>query len=96
MQADELRHMRDVKALTQIAFGLALVAGSVRWRSRLYLYLRRARGDLRRALFYGALLTLAIVAAIIVVALVDWEFFFVGFHQLFFQAERGISPRRTR
>lgn len=33
----------------------------------------------------GALLTLGIVAAIIVVALVNWDFFFTGFHKLFFE-----------
>ncbi len=90
-QADELRHMRDVKTLTQIAFGGAVVAGLVAIAAAFYLA-RRSRKALRWALFSGALLTLGIVAAIIIVALVNWEFFFVGFHELFFQNGTWYFP----
>ncbi len=87
--ADELRHMRDVKALTQVAFGLAVVGGLIGLADA-YSLARRRR--LSRALFFGGLLTLAVVAAIIVVALVDWEGFFVAFHQLFFQSGTWYFP----
>jgi integral membrane protein (TIGR01906 family) len=87
--ANELRHMRDVKVVTQFAFGAAVVLGLVALAVGYYL-LRHKR--LANALFFGALLTLAIVAAIIVVALFNWEFFFVSFHQLFFQSGTWYFP----
>lgn len=90
-EADELRHMRDVKNLTQIAFGFAFFAGLIGIADVVFLF-RRARENLRRGLFYGALLTLAIVAAIIVVAVTDWDGFFVGFHELFFQNGTWYFP----
>lgn len=81
--ARELRHIEDVKLITQAAFLLALllvfvflVAGYGLWR------VQRAR--LRRALLNGALLTLAIIAAIVVIAVVNWDFFFTRFHEIFF------------
>lgn len=89
--ADELRHMRDVKALTQIAFGGAVISGVAAAGAIVYLR-RRGRGELSRALFFGAALTLGIVAAIVIVALVDWEFFFVSFHQLFFASGTWYFP----
>jgi len=89
--ADELHHMRDVKTLTQIAFGLAFVGGLIGIADILFL-VRRSRETLRRALFYGALVTLAIVAAIIIGAVIDWEGFFVGFHELFFQNGTWYFP----
>ncbi|MCC6803818.1 MAG: TIGR01906 family membrane protein [Anaerolineae bacterium] len=89
--ADELRHMRDVKALTQIAFALATGGGLVAVGAMIYLR-RRARGELNRARFFGSTLTLGIVAAIVILALVDWEYFFVGFHQLFFAGGTWYFP----
>ncbi len=86
---DELRHMRDVKNLTQIAFGLAFIGGLLTLADGCYLW-RHKR--LSRALFYGALFTLALVAAIVVGAVVNWEGFFVGFHQLFFQGGTWYFP----
>ena len=90
-EADELRHMRDVKALTQIAFGLALVTGLLGLVVAVFLA-RRSRESLRRALFYGSLFTLALVVAIVIVTLVDWEGFFVGFHEMFFQNGTWYFP----
>lgn len=87
--ANELRHMYDVKVVTQFAFGAALALGVVALGAG-YFLLRRGR--LVNALFWGAVLTLAIVAAIIVVAVVNWEFFFVTFHQLFFQSGTWYFP----
>ncbi len=89
--ADELRHMRDVKTLTQIAFGFAFFAGLVGIADALFLW-RRSRDNLRRALFYGALVTLALIATIVIGALVDWEGFFVSFHELFFQNGTWYFP----
>lgn len=82
--ARELRHMRDVKLITQVAFAFALVAGVLALAAAFYIR-RHSRERLRRSLLSGALLTLGIVAAIIIVALVNWDFFFTGFHTLFFE-----------
>jgi len=90
-QADELRHMRDVKNLTQIAFGVAFFAGLIGIADAVFLA-RRSPERLRRALFYGALVTLALVAAIIVVVVTDWDGFFVGFHEMFFQNGTWYFP----
>lgn len=87
--ANELRHMRDVKVVTQFAFGAAVVLGVVAIVAGFCLF-RRKR--LPNALFFGALFTLAIVAAIIILALFNWEFFFVTFHQLFFQSGTWYFP----
>jgi integral membrane protein (TIGR01906 family) len=83
--------MRDVKTLTQIAFGAAFVAGLIGITDAVFLW-RRSRETLRRALFYGALVTLALVATIIIGAVVNWEGFFVGFHELFFQNGTWYFP----
>ncbi|MEP7293205.1 MAG: TIGR01906 family membrane protein, partial [Chloroflexota bacterium] len=89
--ANELRHMRDVKAVTEVAFSGAAVGGLVAIAAAFYLY-RRAQHRLRRALFYGALFTLALVVAIIVLAVANWEYFFVTFHELFFQNGTWYFP----
>lgn len=79
----ELRHMYDVKQVTQIIFSFAVVLGLLVLGLAIYLRFR-ARAALRKSLMQGALLTLGIVAAIIILAVVNWEFFFTSFHQLFF------------
>ena len=77
----ELRHMRDVKLMTQITFGGALVAGILAVTAG-YALLRSGR--LARALMYGSLLTLGLIAAVVIVAIFSWETFFTSFHALFF------------
>jgi integral membrane protein (TIGR01906 family) len=88
----ELHHMRDVKTVTQGAFTLAVVggiigilAGWILWRDASARNDLR-RNDLRQALQSGSILTLALVATIIIMALINWDFFFTGFHNLFFQS----------
>ncbi len=90
-QASELRHMSDVKVVTDAAFGSAIVGGILIIAAG-YFLLRTRRRALVNALFAGALLTLGIVAAIIVLAVIDWEYFFVTFHQLFFQSGTWYFP----
>lgn len=82
----ELRHMRDVKTVTQVAYAAAVALGILLIAALLYLR-RRSRAVLRASLMQGALLTLGIVAAIIIVAVVNWEFFFTAFHSLFFESD---------
>ncbi len=90
-QAPELRHMSDVKVVTQAAFGIALVGGLLALAAGFYLA-RTDRAALRKALFYGALFTMAVVVAIIVVAITSWESFFVDFHELLFQNGTWYFP----
>jgi integral membrane protein (TIGR01906 family) len=87
--ANELRHMRDVKVVTQVAFGLAVVGGLIFIADAYYLARRKRLGQ---TLLYGALGTLGLVAAIVIGAVVNWEGFFVGFHQMFFQSGTWYFP----
>jgi len=79
----ELRHMRDVKVITQYTYLFGTIGGVTAIAAAFYLY-RTARPALRQALFGGAILTLSIIAAIVVIAILNWDFFFTGFHTLFF------------
>lgn len=82
----ELRHMRDVKLVTQVAFGAAFVTGVTALTAALILASnRRTQRYLRQGLLYGSSLTLALIAAIVIVAVVNWNVFFTSFHQLFFE-----------
>ncbi|MBI5669822.1 MAG: TIGR01906 family membrane protein [Chloroflexi bacterium] len=82
----ELRHMRDVKQVTQLAFGAAVIVGVMALSAALFLATdRRTRRYLRFGVLYGSSLTLALIVAIVIVAVVNWNVFFTGFHQLFFE-----------
>lgn len=81
----ELQHMRDVKAVTQIAFLGATLAGLVSVVSALTLY-RTDRHMLWLSLRGGGFLTLSLVLAIVIVSVVSWDFFFTTFHGLFFES----------
>ncbi len=82
----ELQHMRDVKVVTQITFVVAFILGIVAI-TAVYLLGRETttRSQLRVALLNGSILTLGIVAAVVVAAVINWDFFFTGFHTLFFE-----------
>lgn len=82
----ELRHMRDVKLVTQIAYSAAVAVGLVALVAALGLAANpTTRRHLRRGLLYGSSVTLIIIMAIVFVAVVNWNVFFSGFHQLFFE-----------
>lgn len=81
----ELDHMRDVKVVTQTAYALALVTGVLALAAiGVMVSIPDARKSLRFGLRNGALLTLVLLFTIIVLAVGNWEFFFTGFHELFF------------
>lgn len=83
----ELNHMRDVQTVTQIAYLVAIiVAGNVflwavwLWRNpvqRMYIW---------RGVQQGSIVTLSLIAAIVVVAIIAWDTFFTLFHTLFFES----------
>ncbi|MBL8155171.1 MAG: TIGR01906 family membrane protein [Anaerolineae bacterium] len=80
----ELQHMRDVKAVTQVAYLGAITGGLVAVVSALILY-RLDRRLVWLSLRGGGLLTLSLVIAIVVAAIVSWDSFFTTFHSLFFE-----------
>jgi integral membrane protein (TIGR01906 family) len=83
--ARELRHMFDVKQVTQAAFGIAAGLAVLVLAAMLYLrFSSPSRAPLRHALMRGAYATLALIASIVVLAVVGWDIFFTGFHSLFF------------
>lgn len=84
----ELRHMLDVKIITQAAFTLAVVmgVGAVFIILALSSYVTDGRRILWRGVFDGALLTAGVIVTIIALAIVGWDTFFTGFHQLFFES----------
>jgi integral membrane protein (TIGR01906 family) len=79
----ELHHMADVKVVTQSAYLAATIAGLL-WLAGAFALFRLSPPTLRRALFGGSLLTLGLIAAIVLIAVLNWDFFFTGFHNLFF------------
>jgi integral membrane protein (TIGR01906 family) len=80
----ELIHMRDVHVLTSWAFVVAFIAGAAAIVCATRLVRQKQTGEFRRGLRQGAILTIALLVGIILIAVVGWEFFFTGFHQLFF------------
>jgi integral membrane protein (TIGR01906 family) len=77
----ELRHMHDVKLMTQIAFGGALIVSILAITAG---YVLLHLGRLTRALMQGSMATLGLIATIVIVAIFSWDTFFTGFHSLFF------------
>lgn len=79
----EVQHMVDVKNLIGFAYILGAVLAVILIIGVWYLAKRYA-GGVRRALFSGAILALAGIAALAVLAIMGWESFFTQFHALFF------------
>ncbi len=83
--AREVAHMVDVQQVTGVAL-LAFALLSVLAVVIVILLLRSdsGRAALRRGLRGGALLTWALLAALVVYIFLDWDHFFDSFHDLFF------------
>ncbi|MCQ2001709.1 TIGR01906 family membrane protein [Arthrobacter sp. zg-Y108] len=79
----EVSHMADVKTVLTVAFVAATVMAVLSLFAALYLA-RRSPGGIRRSLFSGAVLTLVLVAALVVLAVLGWEQFFTQVHTIFF------------
>ncbi|NDJ77391.1 MAG: TIGR01906 family membrane protein [Chloroflexi bacterium] len=81
----ELKHMEDVKAVSTTAFRLHLVLsvalGVIALAS---LWTSTARRALRRGLRDGGLFTLMLIVTLVVLVVLSWDFFFDGFHDVFF------------
>ncbi|MGH3651779.1 MAG: TIGR01906 family membrane protein [Glutamicibacter sp.] len=79
----EVQHMVDVKNLIGFAYILGAVLAVILIIGVWYLAKRYA-GGVRRALFSGAILALAGIAALAITAIMGWDNFFTQFHALFF------------
>jgi integral membrane protein (TIGR01906 family) len=82
----ELQHMHDVKHVTQVAFrmhiilslALAAVLIALPWRRDTLRVLWRGLSD-------GAILAISLIAALVILALTAWNFFFDNFHRILFK-----------
>ena len=79
----EVGHMADVKGVLGLGFFIALVLFVLAVLACAYLA-RRYKGGVRRALFAGAVVTLAGAVVLTVLAVIAWETFFTQVHALFF------------
>jgi integral membrane protein (TIGR01906 family) len=85
--ARELRHMRDVKVVTQYTFGFAVAVGLLTLVVAFSLSRTpETRRDLQRGLLQGGLLTLGAIASIVLLAFINWDVVFTGFHTIFFES----------
>jgi len=92
----ELRHMDDVQRVTRSAFRVHLVVSAMLAASVLALAWRPAtRRALRQGLFEGGSLTVLLMLAAVVVVLANWDFFFTGFHRLFFEGDSWLFSTRS-
>ncbi len=86
----ELRHMHDVKLLTQSMLNLwaGITLASV------VLFLLAWRGgwstELRAAIQQGGRLTVLLIAAILVLVVLSFDMIFVGFHRIFFEGDTWL------
>ncbi|GAB3257953.1 DUF1461 domain-containing protein [Arthrobacter pigmenti] len=81
--SDEVAHMTDVKMVMQLTL-LAAVALVLLETAALIYLARRYPGGVRRSLFAGAVITLLLIIAIAVLAILGWQQFFAAFHSIFF------------
>jgi len=87
----ELEHMADVQAVYRgmdgvgwVSIGVVTVGlAGLAWR-------RSTRQEAFRALYQGALLTLALLVALGTFMLIDWWQFFSAFHALFFEGDTWL------
>lgn len=82
----EVRHMEDVQVVTRIAyFILFFVSLSAAMMGVYSARQEQRRVAMRIGLMQGAILTLALIGAIVVLAIFAWNLFFNSFHELLFE-----------
>ncbi|RPI96895.1 MAG: TIGR01906 family membrane protein [Chloroflexi bacterium] len=87
-RARELGHMEDVKVVmraamrvhTVLTLVLAAIVLILAWR-------RETRAELRAGLIAGGALTITIIVTLVILIFASWDFFFDGFHGLFFEGD---------
>ena len=86
--AREIKHMLDVRMLMATVFPLALIIGGVL--VILAIVFRKSplyRDTVPQGLRAGSILTLSLLAGLITYILINFDAFFLQFHQLFFEGE---------
>lgn len=82
----ELGHMVDVKRLTDVLWRVLLGATIIVVGGLIILLARRStRRDGYAALFGGGLVTTGLLTVLILLVLTSWQWFFITFHDVFFQ-----------
>jgi len=79
----EVSHMADVKGVILTTFGAGTLLILLALIAVIYLA-RRHNGGVRRGLFAGSIITLAIIIGLGTLAFLGWEQFFTDFHRIFF------------
>lgn len=79
----EVSHMADVKGVILSTFGAGTLLILLALIAVIYLA-RRHNGGVRRGLFAGSIVTLAIIIGLGTLAFLGWEQFFTDFHRIFF------------
>jgi integral membrane protein (TIGR01906 family) len=79
----EVSHMADVKLVILAAFAAGAVLILLSIVAIAYLR-RRSTGGVRRGLFAGSIVSLAIILGLAALAVLGWQQFFTEFHRLFF------------
>ncbi|OMH31399.1 TIGR01906 family membrane protein [Tersicoccus sp. Bi-70] len=79
----EVSHMVDVKNVIGITYIAAAVLAVLALIAVIYLA-KRYLGGVRRGLFAGSVITLVVIIALGVFAVIDWSLFFTTFHRVLF------------
>lgn len=86
--AREIKHMQDVRVLMATVFPLALLIGSVLIILAIVLRASPAYHDaMPQGLRAGSILTLILLAGLVAYILINFDAFFLQFHQLFFEGD---------
>ena len=86
--AREIKHMQDVRVLMATVFPLALIIGSVLIILAIAFRRSPAYHDVvPQGLRAGSILTLILLAGLIAYILINFDAFFLQFHQLFFEGD---------
>ncbi len=86
--ARELRHMEDVKVVTQAAFSVHAVVSLLYISTILILAWKPAtRPALRQGLSGGGIFTIMLIITLITLIFANWDFFFDHFHAVFFEGD---------
>jgi integral membrane protein (TIGR01906 family) len=86
--AREIKHMQDVRVLMARVFPLALIIGSA-WIILAIVFRRTPvyHAAVPQGLRAGSILTLLLLAGLIAYVLINFDAFFLQFHQLFFEGD---------
>jgi len=89
----EIKHMVDVQVVTRRVFGLHwFSAGLIALGLLILARQSDARVRIARSLFSGSVLTIVLLGAIGLGAALSFDWFFVKFHQVFFEGNSWLFP----